>query len=114
MHLYRKKKKHLLQWAIALGLFSAALLFLTAGSSRMEETVKREQQELLTDAVNQAVVNCYAMEGRYPESIQYLIENYGIQVDFRKYAVSYEIFAENIKPHVKVIRLGETENGEGI
>lgn len=114
MHLYRKKKKHLLQWVIALGLFSAALLFLTAGSSRMEETVKREQQELLTDAVNQAIVNCYAMEGRYPESIQYLIENYGIQVDFGKYAVSYEIFAENIKPHVKVIRLGEAGNGEGI
>ena len=44
--------------------------------------------------------------------MQYLIENYGIQVDFDQYAVSYEIFAENIKPRVKVIRLGETENGE--
>ena len=52
------------------------------------------------------------MEGRYPESIQYLIDNYGIQVDFDKYAVSYEIFAENIKPRVKVIRLGEAGDGE--
>lgn len=114
MHLYRKEKKHLLRWAAAFGLFCAALLFLAAGSSRMEETAEREQKELLTDAVNQAIVNCYAIEGRYPESIQYLIENYGLQADFGKYAVSYEIFAENIRPHVKIIRLGEAENGEGI
>lgn len=112
MHLYRRKKKHFLRGAAVLGLFLAAILFLSWSSRRMKETAQSEQQELLTEAINQAVVNCYAMEGRYPESIQYLIENYGIQVDFDTYAVSYEIFAENIKPHVKVIRLGE--NGEGV
>lgn len=113
MHLYRRKKKHPLRWVLVLGIFLCAALFLTLGTGHMEETVQREQQELLQEAINQAVVNCYALEGRYPESMQYLIENYGIQVDFDKYAVSYEIFAENIKPHVKVLRLGETENGDG-
>ena len=113
MHLYKRKHKHFLSWAAAVCLFAAAIWFQAAGSSRRKETTLSEQQELLEDAINQAVVNCYAMEGRYPVSIQYLIENYGIQVDFDKYAVSYEIFAENIKPHVKVLRLGETENGDG-
>ena len=93
-------------------LFAAAIWFLAAGSSRMKETTLSEQQELLEDAINQAVVNCYAMEGRYPVSIQYLIENYGIQVDFEKYVVSYEIFAENIRPQVRVIRIGE--DGDGV
>ncbi|MCI8862552.1 MAG: hypothetical protein HFI20_08720 [Lachnospiraceae bacterium] len=112
MHLYKRKRKHVIRWAAVLGIFFCAVVFLHVGSSRMEKTARSEQQELLTDVINQAVVNCYAMEGRYPESMQYLIENYGIQVDFDQYAVSYEIFAENIKPRVKVIRLGETENGE--
>ena len=88
------------------------IVFMQAGSSRMKETTLSEQQELLEDAINQAVVNCYAMEGRYPVSIQYLIENYGIQVDFEKYVVSYEIFAENIRPQVRVIRIGE--DGDGV
>lgn len=74
----------------------------------MEATARREQQELLEEAVNQAIVNCFCLEGRYPESIQYLTENYGLQIDFEQYAVSYEIFADNIKPRVKVIALGET------
>ena len=99
MHLYKRKKKHFIRWVLVLGIFFLAVLFLAAGSKRMEETAWNEQQELLS-------------EGRYPESIQYLIDNYGIQVDFDKYAVSYEIFAENIKPRVKVIRLGEAGDGE--
>lgn len=113
MHLYKRKKRHFIGWVLVLGIFLSAVLFLSLGSKRMEETAWNEQQELLADAINQAVVNCYAMEGRYPESIQYLIENYGIQVDFDKYVVSYEIFAENIKPQVRVIRLGAAEDGDG-
>lgn len=111
MHLYRRKKKHLLRWVLVLGIFLCAALFLALGTGHMEETVQREQQELLEKAVNQAVVNCYALEGRYPESMQYLIENYGIQVDFEKYVISYEIFAENIRPQVRVIRIGEDGDG---
>lgn len=112
MHLYRRKKKHPLRWVLVLGIFLCAALFLTLGTGHMEETVQREQQELLQEAINQAVVNCYALEGRYPESMQYLIENYGIQVDFEKYVVSYEIFAENIRPQVRVIHIGE--DGDGV
>lgn len=74
----------------------------------MQKTANEEQQKLLTEAINQAVVNCFCLEGRYPESIDYLIENYGIQVDYDAYAVSYEIFADNIKPRVKVIALKES------
>lgn len=111
MHLYKKKKKHPLRWVLVLGIFLCAVLFLALGTRQMEGTVQEEQQELLENAINQAVVNCYALEGRYPESMQYLIENYGIQVDFEKYVISYEIFAENIKPRVKVIRLGEDGDG---
>lgn len=112
MHLYKRKRKPFLLRAAIFAAFFCSLMFLTLSSRSMERTAQSEQTELLTEAVNQAVVNCYAMEGRYPESIQYLIENYGIQVDFSKYAVSYEIFAENIKPQVKIIRLGEAKNGD--
>ena len=108
MHLYKRPRKRLLSWVLVLGIFFIGSFFLAEGSRRMQATARREQQELLEEAVNQAIVNCFCLEGRYPESIPYLMENYGLQIDFEQYLVSYEIFADNIKPRVKVIALRET------
>lgn len=107
MHLYRRKGGLRLRLLGIAGVFVCTVGLLWFVSSRMEQTTKEEQTELLQDALNQAVVNCYAIEGRYPESLDYLIENYGIQIDTETYAVSYEIFADNIRPGIRVIRLGE-------
>ena len=51
--------------------------------------------------------SCYAVEGRYPESLEYLEENYGIRVDREEYLVLYEVFADNVKPRFRVRRIGE-------
>lgn len=107
MHLYKIKRNGYVTYAIFLGVFLCAVLLLWMGSRRLGQTAEREQTELLTEALNQAVVSCYAVEGRYPESLGYLIENYGIQVDQEKYVVVYDIFADNIRPQVQVIRIGE-------
>ncbi|MDR0857591.1 MAG: hypothetical protein LBN97_01010 [Oscillospiraceae bacterium] len=70
-----------------------------------------EQLRMLDNSIRKAVVVCYALEGRYPESIEYLIENYGIRVDNSKFIVGYSIFASNIMPDVDV-RLREVRAGE--
>ena len=94
-------------WAAGLAaVFLAAVLLCYLAGARMEETAKTEGLELLRDAINRAVVSCYAIEGRYPADMEYLIENYGIQVDLERYTVFYEVFADNIRPQVRVIRLG--------
>ncbi len=89
------------------GIFAGALLLLFFGSRRIEDTAGREQEELLRRAVNRAVVSCYAVEGRYPESLTYLEENYGVRVDPEKYLILYEVFADNVKPRFRVKRIGE-------
>lgn len=93
--------------AAVLAAFLLTILLLAAGSFRMEHTLSREQTELLQNALNQAVINCYAVEGRYPESLDYLSENYGVVIDTEKYLVTYKIFADNIKPEIQVIRINE-------
>ena len=54
------------------------------------------------DSIRRAVVSCYAIEGRYPDTYEYLAENYGLTVDEKKYTVHYEIFASNIMPEITV------------
>jgi hypothetical protein len=56
----------------------------------------------LENAIQRASVNCYAIEGRYPSSVNYLVENYGLQIDEKKYVVFYEGFASNIMPDITV------------
>ena len=63
----------------------------------MENVKWRMEQESLQNAVIQSAVHCYSVEGAYPESLAYL----------KKYKVSYEVIAKNIRPEVQVILLDE-------
>ena len=73
-------------------------------------TVNNEQQKVeLERSINKAVVLCYSIEGSYPPSIEYLVENYGLSLDKSKYVVHYEIFASNIAPQVQVFDMENKE-----
>ena len=48
---------------------------------------------------------CYAAEGVYPPTLDYLEQHYGIQVDETRYMVSYDIFASNLMPEITVLDL---------
>ena len=54
-------------------------------------------------AVLDAAVQCYALEGAYPQSLSYLEENYGVQVNHSRFIVSYEVYASNQLPAVAVL-----------
>lgn len=61
-----------------------------------------ESMESLELAVRRAAVSCYAAEGRYPDTLSYLVERYGVRLDPR-YAVHYSVFAPNVPPEVDVV-----------
>lgn len=64
---------------------------------------KRTQQ--VKNSVMSCVVQCYALEGSYPNDLNYLQENYGLQLDNDKYIYHYEKFASNILPDVQVFSI---------
>ena len=94
------------------GLFSGTLLpllaavilafFLTA-LSNLEEGHSSQGKAQLEQAIRRAAVACYATEGIYPPSLDYMKEYYGIQVDEDRYAVIYDAFAENLMPDITVL-----------
>nr|WP_300654258.1 hypothetical protein [uncultured Anaerobutyricum sp.] len=81
-------------------------MLLLGVSSVTKETTQKEQ-ESLQNAVIQSAVHCYSVEGAYPESLAYLKKHYGITWNEKKYKVSYEVIAKNIRPEVQVILLDE-------
>lgn len=63
-----------------------------------------EGRDRLESAVRHAAVTCYANEGIYPPTIDYLKEYYGLQVDEDQYTVLYEVFADNLMPDITVLK----------
>ncbi|MDR2358097.1 MAG: hypothetical protein LBD92_08465 [Oscillospiraceae bacterium] len=98
-------KTALRAYGFGLGLFAVIAAVLLRGVSSTEKAGAEEQAELLRESISRAVVSCYALEGSYPESLDYITENYGVRVDGSKFIVHYTIFASNIMPEVDIIEL---------
>ena len=95
-------------WNVVKGYLVSAVFFgviiglFLNGVLSMSDRMDREGAETLRSAIARASVQCYAIEGRYPPSVQYLEENYGIKIDRSRYYVFYEGFASNIMPDITV------------
>ena len=86
-----------------IALAAAALLFTRVISAR---TVA-EVLSLAEEGVRRAAVECYALEGFYPRTLDYLVENYGVTADDSRYVISYQYVASNLMPDITVLALGE-------
>ena len=65
--------------------------------------------QIVRDAVKNAALTCYAVEGMYPDDIQYLRDHYNLSFNEDKYVVYYEPFASNVIPAIKVVERGATD-----
>ncbi|BBK61139.1 hypothetical protein A9CBEGH2_00790 [Amedibacterium intestinale] len=54
-------------------------------------------------ALKRGILQCYALEGRYPDTLHHLLDNYGIVYNQNLFEVKYEAIASNIMPNVTVI-----------
>ena len=64
------------------------------------------QTELVRSAVRRAAVTCYAVEGAYPSTLDYLQRHYGLVYDEENYFVFNDAFASNIMPEIRVTEKG--------
>lgn len=99
-------RKRLLSWVptvLGLLVFAAVAAWMVLGVREASEVSDREGLRLAEQAVRQAAVSCYALEGTYPATYENLKRSSGIAVDEEKYSVFYDIFASNIMPDITVL-----------
>lgn len=94
--------KELLGQLVSLGAFSLAVVLFVSSALTFSKRSGERGAETLRDAIRRASVQCYAIEGRYPPSVEYLEENYGIKIDRERYDVFYSGFASNFMPDITV------------
>ena len=102
-----KKIKQLLGsgvfWAAAI--FAAVALSIGFGVAAAGKTSVSRQIVLLKDTVRREAIQCYALEGSYPQDLAYLKERYGLRYDADRYVVHYKFLGGNLLPEISVFYL---------
>lgn len=91
------------QYIINIFIFIVMIGILMFGVRSMQQGTQDYSQESLEKALKRGIVQCYALEGRYPDTLEYLLENYHIVYDETYFDVKYEVMASNLMPQITVI-----------
>ena len=95
--------KQILKVAVPILLLALLVAGFFLAVEKTEEAAAAEGRLQLEQALRRSAVACYAAEGIYPPTLEYLTEHYGVQIDTDRYRVYYEIFAENLMPSITVL-----------
>ena len=81
----------------------AALLLVVAALMLASSATRAQGAESVRQAVLSAAMQCCAVEGSYPSTLEHLEEHYGLSVNHNDYVILYEAFASNVAPTVTVV-----------
>ena len=105
------RKSEALRVICFLAVVSALVVLVYIGIGNLGATQEERQLEIAQDAIVRAAVQCYALESRFPSSLDYLVDNYGLTLDESKYIYHYRVDGSNFVPHIRVIPLDTAGRG---
>ena len=73
--------------------------------SRVDTAQSGAQTQFVYDAVRNAALTCYAVEGAYPTNLEYLRSHYGLAYDQDRYLVRYDSYGMNLMPDISVVEV---------
>ena len=112
--MYKEKKKgnRKVFWTGLLAGLVLLCIILVPVCRRAARDMDEQSTSSVQEAVIRSAVQCYAVEGAYPNNLTYLEEHYGLVINHDRYIVSYECYASNLAPNVRVLVRGSESNGE--
>ncbi|MBU3876620.1 hypothetical protein HGO97_012480 [Faecalicatena sp. AGMB00832] len=104
---YQKKQNTYRKFLLSVCAFLLIIVLFCQGIESLSSSSIRRQKESLENALNRNITYCYAVEGAYPESLDYLKEHYGLTYDEDRFFVDYKVIGSNILPDVTIIEKGD-------
>lgn len=95
--------RKVLSYAVPCVLLAAMLIWFVISVKSADASRSERELTALKNSVENSITMCYAFEGAYPESVEYLVSNYGLIFDNDKYIIHYDVFAPNLRPTVVVL-----------
>ncbi len=97
-------RRDLIKLLAIVAVLAAAVLLVNRIASAQDSA----ETDIVRDAVKNAALTCYAVEGAYPDSVEYLREHYHLAYDDDRYLITYDAFASNMIPDIWVTERGAT------
>ena len=88
--------------AAPLLIFAVGAVFTVIALSNSRSANEELRQSSIKESISKAAALCYAAEGAYPESLDYLEENYGVRTEYDNFTVHYSYAGGNIPPDIIV------------
>lgn len=107
-HRFRRYRAPIISLLVFVLIIGGVMVLINGTQSRSGS----EQITLLKDALRRASTTCYAVEGRYPPTLTYLVDNYGVVIDSDRFIVRYDAFADNLLPDISVLEIGKEQAEE--
>lgn len=98
--------KYIKQYSLAILLFVIVLAVSISGFNIMFNRTLTHQKDQLDQAIKRGIMQCYALTGQYPESLDQLEDEYNIVYNKDLFEIKYEIVASNIMPTFVIITKG--------
>lgn len=108
-----KRRSSLPGYLISFLLLGIILYLFLCSVGAMQSRTEEDRLNALTAAIKRASVQCYAIEGRYPPSVDYLEEHYAVVIDRERYNVFYDGWASNVMPDITVLPVNPQAGKEG-
>ena len=89
---------------LLLGIFAVLLIVVAWIYAGVASNVATEQGAVtLRQTVLDSAMQCLALEGAYPPTLEYLEQEYGLVINRDDYVVTYVAYASNVMPSVQVV-----------
>lgn len=91
--------------------FLPVFMIFVYGIGSVSNANTSREKESLEDTLDRDIMHCYAVDGVYPPSLEFIEKNYGLHYDTERLYIDYQPVASNIYPDVTVIEIGGNNKG---
>lgn len=98
-----KKEKTLITSYLPVLVMLVVLTIFVLFANSMTATNTEREKEILENAIERSITQCYALEGSYPANLAYLEENYGLIYNEDLFFVDYQYISGNLRPDITII-----------
>lgn len=114
MHSRFSSQKHpylvkIKKFQFSLLLFVLFFIFFLFSIENVNSVTLSKQYDSLDQALRRNIAHCYAVEGTYPPSLNYLVDHYGLTYNEKLFYIDYRPISANLYPDYEIIILQGAE-----
>ena len=83
--------------------FLLAMALILGAARSLEADALRRQREALEEALGKSLLLCYSLEGRYPATLEELLEKCPLAYDRERFVIDYRLQGGNLLPDITIL-----------